>query len=75
MFIKTVNTDVLTIAIALILHLELGEMWIGSGNGLLRINIPIHAIYQELRHDRSTGIASSYAFAESDQVSVFKNLL
>ena len=27
-FIKTVNTDALIIAIALILHLELGEMWI-----------------------------------------------
>ena len=74
MFIKTVNIDVLIIAIALILHLELGEIWIGSGNGFHRINIPIHAIYQQLGHDRSTRIASSYTFTESDQVSVFKNL-
>ena len=42
--IRTVDTDILTIGIVLILHLEL-EMWIGSGNGLQRINIPIHAIY------------------------------
>ena len=71
MFIKTVNTDVLIIAIALTLHLELKEIWIGSGNGLHRINIPIHAIYQQLGHDRSTGFTFSYAFTEGDQVSVF----
>ena len=74
MVIKTVNTDVLIIAIALILHLELGEIWIGFGNGFHRINILIHAIYQQLGHDRPTRIASSYAFTESDQVSVFKIL-
>ena len=74
MVIKTVNTDVFIIAIALILHLELGEMWIGFGSGFHRINIFIRAIYQQLGHDRSTRIASSYAFTESDQVSVFKNL-
>ena len=71
MVIKTVNTDVLIITIALILHLELGEMWIGFGDGFHRINIPIHTIYQQLGHDKS---AFSYAFTESDQASVFKNL-
>ena len=70
-FIKIVNTDVLITAIALILHLELEEVWIGSGNGLHRINIPIHAIYQQLGHDKSTGLTFSYAFTEGDQVSVF----
>ena len=58
--IKTVNTDVFITATALILHFELKEMWIASGNGLHRINIPIHASYQQLGHDKSTGLLFSY---------------
>ena len=38
--IKTVDTDVLISDIALLLHLELKKTWMGSGNGLYRINIP-----------------------------------
>ena len=64
--IRTVDTDVLTIGIVLILHLELEEMWIGSSKGLHRINIPIHAIYQQLGHDRSTGLLLSYTFTRGD---------
>ena len=63
-FIKTVDTDVFIIAIALLLHLELEDIWIGSGNGLHRINILIPAVYQQLGHDRSTGLLFSYAFTE-----------
>ena len=39
--IKTVDTDVLITDIALLLHLELKKKWMGSGNGLYRINIPL----------------------------------
>ena len=50
--IKSMNADVVIIAIALLLPLELAEMGIGSSNGLYRINIPVHDIYQQLGNDR-----------------------
>ena len=55
----------------LLLHLELEEMWKESGNGLHRISIPIHGIYQQLGHGRSTGLLFSYAFTGGDQRSAF----
>lgn len=50
--IKSMDADVVIIAIALLLPLELAEMGIGSSNGLYRINIPVHDIYQQLGNDR-----------------------
>ena len=38
--IKTVDTDVLISDMAILLHLELKKKWMGSGNGLYRVNIP-----------------------------------
>ena len=50
--IKSMDADVVIIAIALLLPLELAEIGIGSSNGLYRINIPVHDIYQQLGNDR-----------------------
>ena len=58
--IEIVDTDVLIIALALLPHLELEKMWMGFGNGLNRINIPIYDIYQQLEHYRSAGLLFSY---------------
>ena len=44
--IESVDTDVLIIVLALLLHIHLEKLWMGFGNGLNRINIPIHDIYQ-----------------------------
>ena len=45
---KTVNTVVLTIAVALFPNFKLKEFWIEFGSGLHRINISMHGIYQEI---------------------------
>ena len=58
--IESIDTDVLIIALAVLLHLDLEKMWMGFGNRLNRINIPIHDIYQKLGHYRSAGLLFFY---------------
>ena len=58
--IESVDTDVLIIALAVLLYLDLEKMWMGFGNRLNRINIPIHDIYQKLGHYRSAGLLFFY---------------
>ena len=45
---KTINTVVLSIAVALFPNFKLKEFWIEFGSGLYRINISMHGIYEEI---------------------------
>ncbi len=69
--IKTVDTDVVIIAIAKFSSLALDELWIELGAGKNRRWIPIHRIVETLGEEKCSALLYWYAFTGCDTVSSF----
>ena len=71
--IKTVDTDVVVLAVALFAGLNVKELWIDFGSGQNQAYYPIHTIYNSLRPEKSKGLLFFHAFTGCDQTSFFAN--
>eukprot|EP00794_Sanderia_malayensis_P010250 gene10250-11304_t len=69
--IKTVDTDVVIIAIAKFTFLALDELWIEFGAGKNRRWIPIHRIVEALGEEKCSALLYWHAFTGCDTVSSF----
>lgn len=69
--IRTVDTDVLVIAIAMFSNLDLSELWLLFGIGKNQKVIPVHSIYSGLGEAKSKSLPFFHAFTGCDQVSFF----
>eukprot|EP00794_Sanderia_malayensis_P021193 gene21193-23274_t len=68
---KTVDTDVVIIAIAKFTFLALDELWIEFGAGKNRRWIPIHRIVEALGEEKCSALLYWHAFTGCDTVSSF----
>ena len=64
--IKTVDTDVLVLAIALFPKLNLKELWIDFRTGQNKFYYPVHIICQNLGQDQAEGLLFFHAFTGCD---------
>ena len=71
--IKTVDTDVVVLAVALFAELNIKELWIDFGSGQNQAYYPIHTIYNSLGPEKSKGLLFFHAFTGCDQTSFFAN--
>ncbi len=69
--IKTVDTDVVVIAISLFRSLQIDELWIEFGVGKSRRWLPIYKYTQNLGQNTRSGLRFWYAFTGCDTVSAF----
>ncbi|KAK3097011.1 hypothetical protein FSP39_005574 [Pinctada imbricata] len=69
--IRTVDTDVLVLAIAAFHQLSITEIWLIFGTGLNLRFIPVHDIAQELGEEKSSCIHVFHALTGCDQTSFF----
>ena len=69
--IKTVNTDVVVIAISLYNQLDLEKLWIEFGNGIHLRWLPIHEYMSVLGEDTCKTLPIWFAFTCCDTVSGF----
>ena len=58
-YLRTVDTDVVIIAISQFQELRLSELWIGFGSGKTFTDIPIHVICQQSGPDHCLALPSS----------------
>ena len=71
--IKTVDTDVVVLAVALFPELNLNELWIDFGSGQNQSYFPVHAICNSLGAEKSKVLLLFHAFTGFDQTSFFEN--
>lgn len=71
--LRTVDTDVLVIAIATFHELALSELWIAFGVGKHFRFMPVHDIASSMGQQKSRALLAFYAFTGSDQTSSFAN--
>ena len=71
--IKTVDTDVVILAVALFPQLNLNELWIDFGSSQNQSYFPVHAICNSLGAEKSKGLLFFHAFTGCDQTSFFAN--
>ena len=57
--IRTVDTDVVVLAIALFCELNVTELWIESGSGQNQENLAVHTICSTRGPNKSKGFCSS----------------
>ena len=69
--IRTVDTDVVVIAVAYIHRLPIEELWITFGTGKHYRIIPAHALASALGPEKSRGLLFWHAFSACDTVSSF----
>ena len=69
--VRTVDTDVVIIAISHFLNLGWQEIWIAFGIGQKFRYIPIHQIVANLGPEKSKGMSYFHAFTGCDTVSFF----
>ena len=69
--IRTVDTDVLVLAISIVARLENTEIWITFGTGKHLRYIPAHEIAKELGSEKSKALPMFHAFTGCDTVSSF----
>ena len=69
--IRTVDTDVLVIAVTLFEKLHLQELWISFGKGNTHRFIPAHEISNVLGPQKSAALSFFHAFTGCDQTSAF----
>ena len=69
--IRTVDTDVLVLAISIVARLENTEIWIAFGTGKHLRYIPAHEIVKELGSEKSKALPMFHAFTGCDTVSSF----
>ena len=76
-FIRTVDTDIVVIAISVFNRLQvfgLEELWVGFGTGRHRRDIPIHQVCQELGPDKCLALPFFHAFSGSDFTAFFRGI-
>ena len=71
--LRTVDTDVLVLAIALFNQTNLSEIWVLFGTGKNCRLIPAHTIAHTLGPDKSLSLLMFHAFTGCDQTSFFLN--
>ena len=71
--LRTVDTDVLVIAIAAFHKLALSELWIVFGVGKHLCFVPVHDITSSMAQQKSRALLAFHAFTGSDQTSSFVN--
>ena len=55
-FLRTVNSDIVVLAIAFFEQLGLSELWIGFGTGKTYRDIPVHIIHTQLGPSKSLAL-------------------
>ena len=71
--IKTVDTDVVVLAVSMYAELNLNELWIEFGSGQNQVYYPIHILYKSLGPSRSRGLLFFHSFTGTEQTSYFAN--
>ena len=71
--IRTVDTDVVIIAISFFEQLQLSELWISFGVGKHLRYLPIHSISREIGQEKSKALLAFHALTGCDQTSTFAN--
>jgi len=69
--IRTVDTDVMIIAISMFQHLGLSELWIAFGTGKNFHYVPIRDIVKEMGPTKARSLTAFHAFTWRDQTSSF----
>jgi hypothetical protein len=69
--IKTVDTDVVVIAVTLFKDLGLEELWIEFGTGVNQRWLPIHEYHNNIGEEKCQALAVWFAFTGCDTVSAF----
>lgn len=69
--IKTVDTDVIVLAIACFRRMSLSELWVAFGSGKHLRYFPIHVLARNLGSERSSALPFFHAFTGCDTVSCF----
>ena len=72
--IRSVDTDVVIVCIAVFPHLELDEMWVYYGVGDNKKYIPIHAICDYLGDEKCSAMPFFHAFTGCDTVSAMHHV-
>ena len=72
--IRTVDTDVMIIAISMFQHLGISELWIAFGTGKNFRYVPIHDIVKELGPTKARSLIAFHAFTGCDQTSSFAGI-
>ena len=71
--LKTVDTDVIVIAMAMFPRLNLEELWIEFGSGKNKSYYPIHQLYHHYGRDKCQALLFFHSFTGCDQVSYFNS--
>ena len=69
--IRTVDTDLMVIAISTFQQLGISELWIALGTGKNFRYVPIHDIVKELGPTRAGSLIAFHVFTGCDQTSSF----
>jgi hypothetical protein len=72
--IRTVDSDVVVLAIHHFKELQLSSLWISFGTGKNRRLIPIHDVCSNLGEDRSNALLFLHAFSGCDVTSSFRGI-
>ena len=72
--IRTVDTDVVVLAIAHFFSIQVEEMWIAFGTGKKFCYILIHKVAHELGKRKSKALAFFHAFTDCNTTSYFAKL-
>ena len=68
-FVRTVDSDIVVLAIAFYEQLGLSELWIGFGSGKSDRDIPVHSIYAQLGPSKSLALPICHALTCCDTTS------
>ena len=72
--LRTVDTDVVVIAIGAFHDLSVSELWVAIGAGKYLRYIPVHDIASHLGVQKSKALLMYHAFTGCDQTSSFRNI-
>ena len=70
-YVRTVDSDIVILAISFFSQLDLRELWIGFGSGRNYRDIPIHEISRQLGEPRSMALPLFHALSGCDTTSQF----
>lgn len=73
-YLRTVDSDVVILAVSLFHDLGLSEVWVGFGTGKTYKDIPVHHIAQQLGPRSCQALAFFHAFTGCDCVSAFHRI-
>jgi hypothetical protein len=69
--IKTVDTDVVILAVGMFQECEVDKLWVEFGTGRTLRYIPIHTLVEKIGQDKAKALPGFHAFTGCDQVSAF----